>query len=43
VREITYEIWVQMLEPQILLPDMSDKRIAVVEAIRLHGLLWDQK
>jgi hypothetical protein len=35
--------WVQMLELQVLLQDISDKRIAVVEATRLHGLLWDQK
>jgi hypothetical protein len=43
VREILYEIWAQMLELQIPMPDVSDKRIAVVEATRLHGLLWNQK
>jgi hypothetical protein len=43
VREILYEIWAQMLELQIPMPDVSDKRIAVVEATRLHGLLWYQK
>jgi hypothetical protein len=42
VREILYEIWAQMLDLQIPMPDVSDKRIAVVEATRLHGLLWDQ-
>lgn len=43
VREILYEIWAHMFELQIPMPDVSDKRIAVVEAARLHGLLWDQK
>jgi len=25
------------------MPDVSDKRVAVVEATRVHGLLWNQK
>ncbi len=43
VREILYEIWALMFELQVPMPDVSDKRIAVVEAARLHGLLWNQK
>jgi hypothetical protein len=42
VREILYEIWALMFELQVPMPDVSDKRIAVVEAARLHGLLWNQ-
>jgi len=42
VRETLYEIWALMFELQIPMPDVSDKRIAVVEAARLHGLLWNQ-
>jgi len=43
VREILYEIWARMFELQVPMPDVSDKRVAVVEAARLHGLLWTQK
>ena len=43
VREILYEIWALMFELQVPMPDVSDKRIAVVESARLHGLLWNQK
>jgi hypothetical protein len=42
VREILYEIWALMIELQVPMPDVTDKRIAVVEAARLHGLLWNQ-
>ena len=43
VREILYEIWARMFAEQVPMPDVSDKRVAVVEAARVHGLLWDQK
>lgn len=42
VREILYEIWARMFELQVPMPDASDKRVAVVEAARVHGLLWNQ-
>jgi hypothetical protein len=42
VREILYEIWARMFELQVPMPDASDKRVQVVEAARLHGLLWNQ-
>ena len=42
VRESLYEIWALMFELQVPMPDVSDKRIAVVGAARLHGLLWNQ-
>jgi hypothetical protein len=41
VREMLYEIWALMFELQLPMPDVSDKRVAVVEAARLHGLLWN--
>lgn len=43
VREILYDIWAKMFEQQVPMPDVSDKRIAVVEAARNHGLLWTRK
>jgi hypothetical protein len=39
VREILYEIWALMFAQQIPMPDVSDKRVAVVEAARSHGML----
>jgi hypothetical protein len=39
VREILYEIWSLMFAEQIPMPDVSDKRVAVVEAARVHGML----
>jgi hypothetical protein len=42
VREILYEIWALMFAKQVPMPDVSDKRVAVVEAARVHGLLWNQ-
>ena len=41
VREMLYEIWSLMFELQVPMPDVSDKRVAVCEAARLHGLLCD--
>ena len=43
VREILYEIWARMFAEQVPMPDVSDKRVAVVEATRVHGLLWNRK
>jgi hypothetical protein len=43
VREILYEIWARMFAQQVPMPDVSDKRVAVVEATRVHGLLWNRK
>lgn len=40
-REAIYEIWARMFAAAIPMPDVGDKRIAVVEAARLHGLLSD--
>jgi hypothetical protein len=42
VRESLYEIWALMFAEQIPMPDVDDKRVAVVEAARLHGLLESQ-
>jgi hypothetical protein len=39
VREVVYEVWAAMFAAQIPMPDVSDKRVAVVEAARTHGLL----
>ena len=39
VREVLYEIWARMFAEQIPMPDADDKRVAVVEAARLHGLV----
>ncbi len=38
-REVVYELWARMFASGIPMPDRSDKRIAVVEAVLLHGLL----
>lgn len=43
VREILYEIWARMFAEQVPMLDVSDKRVAVVEAARVHGLLWNQQ
>lgn len=43
VREALYEIWALMFEQDMPMPDVSDKRIAVVEAARVHGLIPSQK
>jgi hypothetical protein len=43
VREILYEIWARMFAEQVPMRDVSDKRVAVVEATRVHGLLWNRK
>ena len=43
VREILYDIWAKMFEQQVPMPDVSDKRVAVVEAARNHGLLWTRR
>jgi hypothetical protein len=42
VREALYEVWAKMFEQDMPMPDVSDKRIAVVEAARVHGLLSGQ-
>jgi hypothetical protein len=39
VRETLYEVWTLLFELDIPMPDTSDKRIAIVEAVRIHGLL----
>jgi hypothetical protein len=39
VREVLYDIWAEMFAQQMPMPDVSDKRIAVIEAARVHGLL----
>jgi hypothetical protein len=43
VREALYEIWALMFEQGVPMPDVTDKRIAVVEAARIHGLLSIQE
>jgi hypothetical protein len=40
VREVLYEIWALMFAHEVPMPDVSDKRVAVAEAARVHGLLW---
>lgn len=39
VREALYEVWALMFAQGIPMPDVFDKRIAVVEAARVHGLV----
>jgi hypothetical protein len=39
VREVLYDVWSLLFAADIPLPDISDKRQAVVEALRLHRLL----
>ena len=38
VREALYEIWTLMFEQGVPMPDISDKRVAVIEAARIHGM-----
>jgi hypothetical protein len=37
-REALYEVWARMFAAGIPMPDVADKRVAVVEAVRLHRL-----
>lgn len=39
VRETLYEVWTLLFEMDIPMLDTADKRIAVAEAVRVHGLL----
>ncbi len=39
VREALYEVYARMFTAGIPMPDVTDKRVAVVEAARLHGLV----
>ncbi len=39
VREALYGAWAKMFAAGIPMPDLADKRVAVVEAVRLHRLL----
>jgi hypothetical protein len=39
VREALYEVWARLFAAGVPMPDVAEKRIAVVEAVRLHGLL----
>jgi hypothetical protein len=38
-REALYEVWSRIFAAGIPMPDVSEKRVAVVEAVRLHRLL----
>lgn len=38
-REVLYSVWSSLFSAGIPMPDVADKRVAVVEAIRLHRLL----
>ena len=38
-REVLYGVWAEMFAAAVPMPDVADKRVAVVEAIRLHRLL----
>jgi hypothetical protein len=40
-REALYEAWARLFAAGVPMPDVSDKRVAVAEAIRLHRLLED--
>ena len=40
-REALYEVWAKLFAAGIPMPDVSEKRIAVVEAVRLHRLLGE--
>jgi len=42
VRNALYEIYNKMFEQQIPMPDVTDKRFAVVDAARAHGLLTER-
>ena len=39
VREILYGVWAEMERKQIPMPDVDDKRQAVIEAAQAHGLV----
>ena len=39
VRKVLYEVWEAMIDRGIPMLDVDDKRVAVVEAARIHGLL----
>jgi hypothetical protein len=39
VREVLYDIWALLFHTGVPLPDIGEKRVAVVEAVRLHRLL----
>jgi hypothetical protein len=39
VRETLYDIWTHFFEMGVPMIDVDDKRVAVVEAARLHGIL----
>lgn len=38
-REVLYSVWSALFAAGVPMPDVADKRVAVVEAIRLHRLL----
>lgn len=38
-REVLYTVWSALFAAGVPMPDVADKRVAVVEAIRLHRLL----
>lgn len=38
-REALYEVWAKLFAAGIPMPDVKEKRVAVVEAVRLHRLL----
>lgn len=38
-REVLYSVWSSLFAEGVPMPDVADKRVAVVEAIRLHRLL----
>lgn len=38
-REALYDVWAKLFAAGIPMPDVADKRVAVVEAVRLHRLL----
>jgi hypothetical protein len=42
VREALYEIWTLMFAQGVPMPDISDKRAAVVEAARVYGVVEDE-
>jgi len=38
-REVLYSVWSALFAAGVPMPDIADKRVAVVEAVRLHRLL----
>jgi hypothetical protein len=38
-----HEIWARMIGEPVRWRDVSDKRVVVTEATRVHGLLWDRR